>query len=154
MSPRPQMAAQAAQISLAPNDSLTPKHQHGLRQQPRPLTSGWTLVATWATDISIDPGYSSPDPDHGLRWLHELFISTCPSLQYHLQYRLFPQCMNRSAVLSRPSLHHILHLSHHSISLLFAHYSGTCCGGQMGAWMSFFQSPQASGLGAAKFQYS
>lgn len=36
--------------------SLIQGHQHGFMQQPRPWTSAWVLMVTWASDINTSPG--------------------------------------------------------------------------------------------------
>lgn len=104
------------------------------------------MVATRATDISRGPQLQQPRPRHQ----HKLFMSTCPSLQYHLQYRLFPQGVIHPALLSLPSLHHGLHLSHLSITYLLIVVT-PAAGGCLGVFL-----PVTSGLrpGAAKFKCS
>lgn len=133
MSLRPQ---QATQISLAPSVSSTPQ------------ISTWSQTVAQNTGIWRDCGSNTGHRhQHGLRWLRKLFISPCPSLQYLspvLSLSTVPEPLSFAFSSISPSCPppSFLFLYH-----LFAHDSGTCCGVQVGAWVSFFQSPQASGLG-------
>lgn len=54
MSPWPQVAMPAAQISMLLGGSIAFRHPHSLKRQTRPLTYTHPLVVTCATDISTD----------------------------------------------------------------------------------------------------
>lgn len=67
MSTWPQVAAQAAHISMASDCSKAREHQHGHRLQSRPQTPTWPLVVAWAMVINTDSGCSrTTDPDMAL----------------------------------------------------------------------------------------
>lgn len=55
MVPWPQVATQDTQISMSHSVLMALRQLHGLRQQPRPLTSNWPLMATQAIDIITNP---------------------------------------------------------------------------------------------------
>lgn len=99
-------------LVCVPSPTKGPRHQYGLRQQPRPLTSGWPLVATRATDISTDPGCGTamsaawPGPLHGPHIC--LFLT---AVQFHLTPQYTTACFAFSPISpthtpSLPPLHH------------------------------------------------
>lgn len=63
MSPRPQMVAQATQISMFQYCSTALRHPPGFRLHPRLQTAAWPLVVAWAMDINTDPSFSSSTMD-------------------------------------------------------------------------------------------
>ena len=59
---------QATQISMFPSGSMTLRHSHCLRWQPRSLISTWPLVVIQAMAIVRDPGVSrTMHPDMALK---------------------------------------------------------------------------------------
>ena len=69
MSPWPHVAATQISIFRRPL-YYTHGHQHGFRQQPRPMTNRQPLVAPQATEISTDGGNRwGMDTDMAAIWL-------------------------------------------------------------------------------------
>lgn len=148
MSPWPQMAAQATQISMAPC-CMALRHPHGLLWQPKPWITARPLVVTQAKEIDTDLSCSrTTDPDMAFgdspsqdttmaSGLHSLLIPSCSLPPSNLQVHLSPQGTKPSAPLSFLCLHCILHLSHH--------LSKTCLpvvvAPAAGTWVAFFRPP-------------
>ena len=135
--------------------------QFGPQCQFDPQISTWSQAAAQTTVIWRDcggtmghrhqqrPAATAARPRHQ----HKLFMSTCPSLQYHLQYRLFPQCVIRPALLSLPSLHPGFHPPHLSITYLLIIVT-PASGSRWVLGCLSSSHPRPQDWGAAKFKYS
>lgn len=140
MSPWPQVAIPATQISMLLGGSIAFRHPHSLKRQTRPLTYTHPLVVTCATDISTD-GFgratvpvmalgSSPGP--GIT----MAPGGCTSPHIHLFLTTSKSPVPRLSIGHKPLDFAFCHTSplhttsFPSLSHLFFHQSGACHGAQ------------------------